>query len=295
MDRLEEKADAMLHSPLGCGFLLAAAASGLSPAEIAAPRNSLYLCACASVTIDVWQGEPYYSRIRDEIMRQGQQHRELALSVLEQPDAATWFGPLDTESQVWVSQHGQAPDPARFIAPASPLSNWERYAEKPQHGMFTSTLTSWTAAILVGIDQRVGDLTGLSSNHGDPYPLWFLKADQSARVFEVDGPQAWHDLCARYPAAGIRNQTTPDFSMDEGRIVPDWPAVAVDWDAVHLTFGGLLTAEQVRVESSSGWTYHWSWNVEQTLWLRWMFTHVERMPDHQPERSPPFSARAEFY
>ncbi len=59
---------------------------------------------------------------------------------------------------------------------------------------------------------------------------------------------------------------------------PDWSAVAHDWDAVHLTLGGLLTSEQVRVESSAGWTELWGWGAEQTLWLRWCFTAVERLP-----------------
>lgn len=285
MVQLEERADAMLRSPLGCAFLLAAEASGFSVQEIASPRNSLFLCAYASRDIEVWQGPDYYPRIRSEVLRQGQGRRDLALAILEQPAAARWFGPLEPDSQVHVPRERKAPGPAGLVPPTSPLSSWERYAEKPKDSTFTSTFVDGTAAIFVGLDLMVGDLD-VGDSQKPHYSSWLVKADLVARVYEVDGPQAWHNLCVRYPAAGRKDKQTPDFSGDEDRLVPDWLAVAMDWDAVHLTFGGLLTAEQVRVESAAGWTYFWSWNIEQTLWLRWVFTEVERMPDHVPDRSP---------
>jgi hypothetical protein len=99
------------------------------------------------------------------------------------------------------------------------------------------------------------------------------------KVYEIDGAMAWHELCARYPSVGKSDSATPDFSQDDGRLTPDWPAVAIDWDAVHMSFGGLLLSEQVRVESGVGWTYQWSWNIEQTMWLRWKFTEARQLPD----------------
>ncbi len=87
-------------------------------------------------------------------------------------------------------------------------------------------------------------------------------------MFEVDDPEAWHALCVRYTAMG-----------EDHRLVPNWSAVAEDWDAVHLTLGGLLTAEQVRIESVAGWTQLGMWDCEQTVWLRWCFTTAVRLPD----------------
>lgn len=51
--------------------------------------------------------------------------------------------------------------------------------------------------------------------------------------------------------------------------------MAEDWDAVHLTLGGFLTAEQVRLDGPEGWTEHRFWEFEQTVWLRWVFSMVE--------------------
>ncbi len=61
--------------------------------------------------------------------------------------------------------------------------------------------------------------------------------------------------------------------------MPDWGLVAGEWDAVHLSLGGLLTAQLVQVKGSAGFTELQSWDSEQTTWLRWCFDEVERLPD----------------
>lgn len=151
------------------------------------------------------------------------------------------------------------------------MTKWERYAQKAQSGIFTSTLIEGTASIIAAMDEQAGDYTC-----DFPLAVWYLQANPASRIYEVDGPQAWHNLCSRYPAKAV----------DDDRLVPDWPSVAADWDGVHLTFGGLLTSEQVRVESAAGWSEHWAWHVEQTLWLRWMFDTYQRLPDHDETEIP---------
>ena len=109
--------------------------------------------------------------------------------------------------------------------------------------------------------------------------------DDAARILEIYSAHDWHSLCVEYPAQEDerRSGQVPDFSGDPKQLEPDWSKVAEDWDAVHLSFGGFLTATQVRVESEAGWTYHWAWDCECTLWLRWMFTGFERVTDHDDD------------
>ena len=65
-------------------------------------------------------------------------------------------------------------------------------------------------------------------------------------------------------------------------------AAAAERDAVHISIGGLPTAEQVRVDSTSGWDYNWAWDAAQTMWLRWMFTSSQLMSVHHgPTASAP--------
>lgn len=60
------------------------------------------------------------------------------------------------------------------------------------------------------------------------------------------------------------------------RLDPEWSAVAKHWDAVHLSVGGWLTAEDVTYESAGQTTELRGWNLESTVWLRWSFSSAER-------------------
>ena len=274
---IDETIKALLTSPLGCAFLLTAEVSGLSPPEIADPATSLQIGAHAVMLIDVWRSDREVTM--GPILEMGQQRADLARALLEEPGTSWWFAPLDRDHQVCFTRDGAPPTSHEFVAPDTPMSNFERYAQKRSNGLFTSTLIGGTSSMFAALDRKTGDIG--HSVPGPPWASWHLGAPKSARIFEINGPLSWHELCTRYPAEGTISHTIPDFSADDGRLVPDWPAVADDWDAVHLTFGGLLTAEQVRVESPSGWTYFWAWDVEETLWLRWLFPKIERMPDRE--------------
>ena len=110
-----------------------------------------------------------------------------------------------------------------------------------------------------------------------PLAWWTMRFMEKVRVFEVHGPADWHDLCVRYPAKGT----------EDDRLVPNWEAVSEEWDGVHLSLGGLLTAEQNRYESAAGWTMLDSWHAEQSYWLRALKTETERQPDFDEGMGPP--------
>ena len=108
-----------------------------------------------------------------------------------------------------------------------------------------------------------------------PLAWWAMRFPQDARVFEINGPSDWHELCVRYQARGT----------EDDRLVPNWGAVSEEWDGVHLTLGGLLTTEQGRYESPAGWTMLESWQAEQTYWLGSLEIDSERLPDFNPDPS----------
>jgi hypothetical protein len=110
-----------------------------------------------------------------------------------------------------------------LVTPVYPPTSFERYAQKPVGGLFTSTGAEGTSSAQALLTDGYGDYQ-LES----PLVRYCLRASLTAQVFEIDGPQAWYRLCAAYPTPG-----------DDGRLVPNWAAVARDWDAVHLSFGGL--------------------------------------------------------
>ncbi|NLU64287.1 hypothetical protein HCA61_18745 [Rhodococcus sp. HNM0563] len=64
-------------------------------------------------------------------------------------------------------------------------------------------------------------------------------------VFEIDGADAWADLCRRYPLE-VTAQKRHDWYRTTGRdgrwVMPDWSRVAEAYGGVHLTVRGYLAA-----------------------------------------------------
>lgn len=262
----------LLAAPAGCAFLRIAEASGLAPEVVAEPVVSLHIAARALKQVSRWNG--YHQQIVTATLKHGGRLNNMARAVLASSQGAGWFGPLDRRQQIWLSGERSSPDPAQLTVHKQPPDSWERYAQKPAGGLYTSTMIDTTSSPLAAVVEGAGDLCELFRKL--PLACWRLEVPQNVRVFEIDGPQAWHDLCIKYPAIG-----------EEGQLVPNWSAIAKDWDAVHLTLGGLLTAEQVRVESQAGWTALWGWDCEQTVWLHWHFTNFVRLSDIEEHRDCP--------
>lgn len=98
-----------------------------------------------------------------------------------------------------------------------------------------------------------------------------VAAPAGARVYEIDGPDAWAALCRAYPLE-VTEQKRHDWYSTTGRygrwVMPDWAAVAVDHDAVHLTAAAYLTAAGtvVPVEDDIASVIA-GWNPDETYWL----------------------------
>lgn len=295
---VDAKVDELTASPLGCAFLLIVNESAISADVAATPAVSLRVLADAASETSIWQ--PLYPRVAEFILSRGRRLRDLARAVLESPASGWWFAPIDRDEQTWAAPYrapAAAPTPTMFNAPKRPMTRWERRTNKSENGLYTSTLLDGTTAMLSALD------SGMASDLMISYPVrsWRLRATNTARVYEMRGPLDWHRLCARYPVQGlldasdepgvIQNEKVYPLLRVEGEaryataieclLAPDWAAVAADWDGVHMTFGGLLTCDKVRVASAAGWSMNRFWDLEQTLWLRWAFGKPERLPDHE--------------
>jgi hypothetical protein len=128
-----------------------------------------------------------------------------------------------------------------------------------------------------------------------PLSIWRLDANPSARVYEIHSSQDWRALVERYPldasewaerscswelsASSFPGGEPADTLLavagqtaarrDWGRVLmPDWAAVAVDWDAVHLSWLGFVTTEGRVLELDNGdVTILRNWCSERTNWL----------------------------
>lgn len=264
----DERVTQLCSGPVGCAFMLIVEQNELSPEAAVAPDVAYTVASHAVNAVCEHDGD--HDELVAYALSQGPRLSGLARTLLSQPEAAGWFAPLDRDAQMWAGVEGAILDLDALVSPAEAPTSWERYAQKSAAGLYVSTVVGDLSAFLIAVREGTPDYLSMP-----PYTRYRLRAAADARVFEVTGPADWHDLCTAFPAI------EPD-----GKVVPDWSGVAREWDGVHLTLGGMLTASQVKISEGQRWTEHNAWDAEQTLWFRNRFEAVERWPDLAADPPP---------
>ncbi len=132
---------------------------------------------------------------------------------------------------------------------------------------------------------------------------WALPVAAGARVWHVHRPANWSELVAAYPKVAIEahsgwelpgpNQHLPEINplLDAPgqhaarttigpHVLPDWRAVAADYDGVHLSWAGFLTTEGFVSDLDDGAvTMLRYWFSERTLWLADVFGAPVPLPE----------------
>lgn len=269
-DDRPDRVEAVLTSPLGVLVSITAAERlGEDPTvRLRAAMLEEWVVECCA---DLNPHRPEHGEIVGELTAAAAELRPTVEWLLTTAATGSWFTQLDRSAQVWVSPDASPPDPAQFRPEA-----WHQHGGRPP-----GTLGGpWTATAGEDVDEpawlRVRARRTVGNEHRAGRSLWNLVVADDARVFEVDGPLAWRWLCRRYPAQAGR-----------GEILPDWSAVAADWDGVHVSIGGLVTAHGVAVGSASSWSTLRGWDAEGAIWLRWAFSHAAELSDpaNLPERA----------
>jgi hypothetical protein len=103
---------------------------------------------------------------------------------------------------------------------------------------------------------------------------WPLRPRAGARIYEIDGPAAWASLVAGFPLEVTRSRRHDWWRATghSGRwLIPDYQAVAREYDAVHVSVRGYLTTAGVAVPvpASDGETRTLlaGWDPDVTWWL----------------------------
>lgn len=275
--RIDDRVDQLVTSPAGCAFLLIAEGDSLQPPDVADPVTAFLVAGAAVEAISPWNA---YGNgwLKAEALRHGSRLRPLAHAILGQPDVAWWWERLRRDAQLWTTQANHEPFPLSgyFPTPTAPPNRNERYAQHPDHAVYTSTAYDDLSALLVAGLTNLGDWIV-----EPPIERKRVHVLPDAWVVEIHNADDWHDFVRRYPAHGFHGThwwdgMPPDTPWGQGGgIVLDWSAIARDWDGVHISLLGMLLIEQVRVVSDAGWPEHWGQSGERTLWLREVFTDIE--------------------
>jgi hypothetical protein len=115
--------------------------------------------------------------------------------------------------------------------------------------------------------------------------------ENSASVYEICGPGQWADLVGRYPLDVTRSRRD-DWRRATGRaggwLIPDYAAMAADWDAVHVSVAGYLTTAGIAILADDGaCTMLAGWDPDATWWLTGVLSSTSQPEDWRTDDQAP--------
>lgn len=210
--------------------------------------------------------------------------KPFAALVVASPFASTWAAPARAEQ--WVldktdDRLGTDPVPA----PAVALEAW-REAVEAEEGAAAARLARGEVIGGTWWSMPPGDLTRSTSAWPEFGPTGLYLEEDSfgvmaadampvgappAKTYEITDAESWARLCAEYPLDVTASRGTGwkrSVGQGERWVIPDWQAMAADWDAVHLTIAGYLAAATSRVDVPGGRASTIAgWSPDETVWL----------------------------
>jgi hypothetical protein len=213
----------------------------------------------------------------------------VAAAVVSASGAAWWSTPLERASQSRVVFEDAASPVSPAVAPARErLARWRSGVEQEEivarrerpvdpRAPWSGTWWSTPPADLLRITRDLGGWgpVGLSAvedsfgwERASAHPVI---VPDGVRVYEIDGPEAWVQLCRHFPLE-VTASRRHDWYRATGRagrwVIPDWARAAEEVDAVHLTVNGYLHAAGRAIPVSPGiCSVLAGWNPDETYWL----------------------------
>jgi hypothetical protein len=199
-------------------------------------------------------------------------------ALAQAPAAQWWWEPPDCGRQRWLGGEGQ---PARGPALTAALqAQADADAEEEDR-------TWWSPPLGGGVFTSTGPIGPLPAVEAgceldgageERFELWAVAISSRARIWNITGPDDWGRLVARYPR-DVTASRRHDWSRFTGRdgtwLLPDWPRAASDWDGVHLSIAGYISATGRAITAGEAATVLAGWGPDQTLWLNDVFASVD--------------------
>lgn len=218
----------------------------------------------------------------------------IATAVLASRHAAWWGEPVDHDSQRMVAHppaRVQWPEStAPYRRSESDLDQWREHVLKQEawfrehrsahparsvDGEWWSTPATSNTLVTSRARGGIGALELLleeDSSGGGEARVWPVSIRNSPRVYEISNPTDWAALVDAYPLAVPESRRSVWFeTTGEYRdwFIPDWAAVAEDYDAAHLSLHGYLSTPGIAIPLSenAGATVLAGWDPDTTWWF----------------------------
>lgn len=154
--------------------------------------------------------------------------------------------------------------------PVDPEANWSGYWwSNPPTQCSTRALLDGTPAGLWFVEDSMG---------WERSVVRALRPPNGARIYEIDGAQAWSDLCRRFPLE-VTAETRQVWYRTTGRsgrwVIPDWMQVAESFEGVHLTVTGYLAAAGTAIDVDADTaSVIAGWAPDETYWFTDAATYI---------------------
>jgi hypothetical protein len=273
--------DHLIRSPVGRALIRDALQDRLTPAEVSNLSEATVYRAAVWFALNT-SSEGIEAALATHLQgcsmsEQSEQAIDMAGLLVASGGTAWWSSPWNAREQIWLSAPSEQPDPAR---PPNPAPG------KPPALLWTSSTvqempSGWWPVVTRGILGAIDELLA-----------WKVTFVPGLRVFEIRTADDWRWLCERFPG---ERRALPGPAAEPGfgsrlcwpsrkaRVVadrrsvlvePDWSGVRSEFDGLHLTAAGLVTAQGVPIPCGEDVSMLWGWDAESTAWFRWP---VERM------------------
>ncbi|MBO1901173.1 hypothetical protein J4H92_04320 [Leucobacter weissii] len=203
---------------------------------------------------------------------------ELGVQLALKGISDSWSSPFDSRLQRLVDFDSPQADAAEEFLVAGPAPDWRDYMSTARNstgfgdwqsiplipGVFLSSepQPGLPATLLLGNEDDFGDEEAtINASIRETGPM---------RVWEIDGPADWVRLVDAAPAEATTSRDGYWGANETGWRweIPDWEAVAEEFDAVHVTVNGYLDTSCVPLETGSGArTMFVGWGPGITVWL----------------------------
>jgi hypothetical protein len=216
----------------------------------------------------------------------------VAQAVTTARGARWWPSPIAADGQQyvqWLDEHGSPP---ALAGAAAELAAWrtttiddERSARKrPKDPSAAWSGHWWSVPIPSRLPSTTRSIPGLGAvglaliedGFGQRNArCWPVEPRPGARIYEISSSCQWTELVGRYPV-DVSKSRRHDWWRATGWagrwLIPDFVAVAADYDAVHLSVAGYLATAGRALSVDDARTVLAGWNPDETFWLTEVLT-----------------------
>lgn len=211
----------------------------------------------------------------------------VAQAVTIAPEARWWTSPVAASSQRYVEWLGEHGGPPALTATASEVAAWRTATiedelsaqERPEDPSAPWSGHWWSAPVPSRIPSTTRSIPGLGAvglvlvedGFGQRNArCWPVAPRPGARIYEISSPEDWTELVDCYPL-DVSKSRRHDWWRTTGWagrwLIPDFAAIAADYDAVHLSVAGYLITAGRALPVHDGRTVLAGWDPDQTFWL----------------------------